>query len=819
MALLLEQWSDGAWRVADRVNFTNTMTVDPPSQRFSGRVGFQIQGSQVRLIADRVDYSCAFGVIGQAKNLRMRLLAFNEPFTGIQPGWDLGQLTLGSISCNYYLPGINGPSNLGNAPSSAIYRTMFLEVQQSNGTWGYSDYVNFPSSTTAPPSYSLTLQRTGTGAGTITSNPSGINCGSTCQAGFAANTSVTLTAIASSGSQFAGWSGACSGASSTCSVTMSAAKSITATFNTSGGATPSALLRFDSPTGPTAKTIVQNSGTSVTFAWQTTALPAGTTCRIYLRPNNTYAALASPTGSGALTSTTINHWATGTYSFYMGCSNGTASSNLTLAIQPPLPAASLHFDSAAGPTSKTIARNSGTPVTFAWQNTALPAGTSCRIYLRPNNTYAALASPTAGGTLTNTTMNNWATGAYTFYLGCSNGTASSNVTLVIQQPTPAASLRFDSTTGPTSKTIARNSGTTVTFAWQTTALPAGTTCRIYLRPNNTYAALDSPTAGGTLTKTTMNNWATGTYTFYLGCSNGTASGNITLVIEQPVPSAALRFDSAAGPASKTVLRNSGTPVKFAWTTTSLPSGTTCRIYLRPNDGYAALASPTAGGTLTNTTMNNWATGTYLLYLGCSNGIASPNVTLVIQSTATVFPLTISKIGDGTGTVTSSPSGINCGSICSGNFAANSTVTLTAAADANSVFTGWSGECSGTGSTCTLSMSAAKTVTATFSYLGTGVTAIAAGGNHTCALTQGGAVKCWGRNADGQLGDGTATDRLTPVNVSGLDSGVQAITAGGSHTCALTHGGAVKCWGSNSNGQLGDGTATPVITFPVNVSGL
>jgi len=92
-------------------------------------------------------------------------------------------------------------------------------------------------------------------------------------------------------------------------------------------------------------------------------------------------------------------------------------------------------------------------------------------------------------------------------------------------------------------------------------------------------------------------------------------------------------------------------------------------------------------------------------------------------------------------------------------------------------------------------------------LGSGVVAIAAGGYHTCALTEAGRVKCWGDNIAGQVGDGTTTLRTTPVAVKGLESDVVAITAGIYHTCALTVAGAAMCWGSNFDGELGDGTTT------------
>ena len=119
----------------------------------------------------------------------------------------------------------------------------------------------------------------------------------------------------------------------------------------------------------------------------------------------------------------------------------------------------------------------------------------------------------------------------------------------------------------------------------------------------------------------------------------------------------------------------------------------------------------------------------------------------------------------------------------------------------------------------------STVPASVIGLGSGVSEISSGYADACALMNAGTVKCWGYNAGGQLGDGDNTGpegcgqfpipcSTTPVNVSGL-TGVSKIASGWNHTCAITSTGGIKCWGPSGNGQLGDGTADER-TAPVDV---
>jgi len=94
--------------------------------------------------------------------------------------------------------------------------------------------------------------------------------------------------------------------------------------------------------------------------------------------------------------------------------------------------------------------------------------------------------------------------------------------------------------------------------------------------------------------------------------------------------------------------------------------------------------------------------------------------------------------------------------------------------------------------------------------------VSAGSFHTCAVTPLNKPFCWGYNGWGQLGDGSTTQRLTPVAVQIGGRAVAQITSGSAHTCGLTTGNRAYCWGRNTDGQLGDRTnmqrTTPVPVY-------
>jgi alpha-tubulin suppressor-like RCC1 family protein len=108
-------------------------------------------------------------------------------------------------------------------------------------------------------------------------------------------------------------------------------------------------------------------------------------------------------------------------------------------------------------------------------------------------------------------------------------------------------------------------------------------------------------------------------------------------------------------------------------------------------------------------------------------------------------------------------------------------------------------------------------------LGNNVESISVGGGFVCSVLNDGSAWCWGENSTGNLGDGTSTDRPSPVQVKGPGgvgylTGVHSVEPGSQHTCAILDDTTVWCWGSNFNGELGNGNSTGRSETPVQVLG-
>ena len=130
-----------------------------------------------------------------------------------------------------------GTSNITGSVNSGKYFVVWDNY--SGGYAGFNFDILGRMVSPQRPFFQLSVTKGGSGSGVVTSNPAGINCGGNCSATYEEGTAVTLTATADAGSTFAGWSGACSGTNTTCVVTMTQPKSVTATFNTT---TPTTFL-------------------------------------------------------------------------------------------------------------------------------------------------------------------------------------------------------------------------------------------------------------------------------------------------------------------------------------------------------------------------------------------------------------------------------------------------------------------------------------------------------------------------------------------------------------------------------------------------
>ena len=569
----------------------------------------------------------------------------------------------------------------------------------------------------------LTVVRDGLGTGTVTSAPAGIDCGETCGAVFALDAEVTLTAVADAGSVFAGWSGGgCSG-TGTCTVTLTEATTVTATFDPApatltvmrAGAGTGTVTSFPPgitcgadctepyPSGTTVVLSATAGASSVFTGWSgggcigtadcTVVLGADTTVTATFAATHTLTVTRTGNGTGTVTSTPgINCGADCTESYLAG-------TMVTLTATPATGSQFMMWSGAcsgSGPTC-TVTMSAAASVSAQFlltihhlqvfragtgaasglvtsSSSSINCGTACDAYYYYDTTVSLYASAGPG-----TVFTGWSGG------GCS-GTGTCTVTLNGGFGVGAdVTATFVALVPLTVIRSGTGVGTVTSSPW---GITCGSDCSESLVPGTVVTLTAAPATG-----TTFISWSGG------GCS-GSAPTCTTTVSAATTVYANFQINrywltvARSGPGTGTVMSS----------VYGIECGSDCTERYDHGQLVTLTAYPAAGSTFAGWSGACSGTGTCTVYM-----TAARNVT----ASFTRPLLTVTKFGNGVGTVTSAPAGINCGSDCTEYVNSGTTVTLTATPGTGTQFNGWVGGGCGSAPTCTTTVSASTTIRANF----------------------------------------------------------------------------------------------------------
>jgi hypothetical protein len=627
------------------------------------------------------------------------------------------------------------------------------------------------------------------GTGTVTSSPAGIDCGATCEADYVHNTPVTLTAVAGSHSAFTGWSGHCTG-TGTCQVTMDQARYVTATF-----AAPEYMLT------------VTRDGSGSGSVSDGGGLTCPTTCSLSYG-DGSMLTLTATAGSGS----SFTGWSGG------GCS-GTSTCDVTM---DQARAVTATF-AAGDPVNLTLQKAGGGSGTVTSQPAGVSCGPACPSQVAafqrhtavtltalaaPDNRFTGWSCPgTASGATCDTTLHNAVTATANFV--SDPGVVLLPFHVVNQRGTPQhafystpslalAATRHTDAQG--NATLAVHPGDVLHFTRNrhvgsppnSNVPPEGADGFAYTVPNP---------ASASVTITLPNVHAA--YHPELSAGERWIVGKLNqdrAALSPPAPP--LKISTTLNSAADVMARDEavfsrfpdpqfwvanqdwgwpGDPYADGYTIADAPVADPA-VVLAHWDGsnhsdpesapiFHALSDPSL--TLVGIGDGGGAWNIEAMY-GCPDtspaGVAACGITTdtgdpSINPAQQTLSITKSEAG-GVGTVTSSPAGINCGATCTSDYAPNTPVTLTAVAGANSAFSGWSGDCTGTG-TCQVTMGQARSVTATFVAIGDPVnlTVQKAGAGQGTVISQPAGVSC-GPACPSQV---TAFQRDTAVTLTATAS--------------------------------------------------
>lgn len=513
-------------------------------------------------------------------------------------------------------------------------------------------------------SYALQVNGAGTGSGTISSTPPGLSCAipGPCTANFPIGTVVTLTATPNAGSTFGGWTNfGCTG-TGTCTLTMNSAFTVVATFN---------------PVGfPLTVTTAGTGDGGVISTPAGIACDTGSTVGCSATFNTGTAVTLTPTASLG-----------SAFAGWSGACSGTGSCVVTMSAAQAVTAT---FNTTAS--FALTVTDAGSGVGTVTSQTGLSPAINCA----SGSSAGCSANYPAGTPVTLTATAN-AGATFAGWSGACTGTGTCTVTMSAAESVTAT---FNPSANPTLAVVLNGTGTgSVTFVSSasytcsnTTGVVTGTCSASF--PSGTVVNMSQVAGNGSV----FVGWSGGGCAPTGGVCNVTLTTNTTVTATFNKPTDTLTV-SESGTGTGTVTSNPAGIICPSTCTANFTSGAT--VTLTP------VASP--GSTFAGWVDENCAeSGTGPCTVSLSGGLTVDPVFNKAN-----YTLTLTLAGTGAGTVTSSPAGITCGSGCSASFTGGTKVTLTAAPASGSVFAGWSGAgCSGTG-TCSVTMNAAETVTATF----------------------------------------------------------------------------------------------------------
>jgi hypothetical protein len=497
--------------------------------------------------------------------------------------------------------------------------------------------------------YTLTVAKAGPAAasGTVTSSPAGISCGSDCSEAYAGGTSVTLTATAGTGARFTGWSGACTGTASTCTVGMTAARSVTATF-----AAYHTLTVTKAGSGAASGTVKST--------------PAGISCGTDCE--EAYAGGASVT----LTATAT---AAARFTGWAGACAGTQST------------CTVGMTAAQSVTANFIARYA---LTVQKTGTAAAAGTVTSAPLGIDCGSDCIERYDSGTEVTLTAVAG-DDAKFTGWSGaCTGKLDTCTVSLSASRTVKAAFNTQQPLTVSIGRIVDSANGTV-------TSSPVGISC------GSTCGAEFNTGSSVTLTAKAASG---SRFVGWSGACTGTASTcTVGMTAAQAVTATFNRHYTL------TVIKR-GTAAATG-TVTSVPAGIDCGSDCAEilEHGRAVTLTAVAGP---DSRFTGWSGACIGTLDTCTVDMTAARTAYATFHTQEVLTVSIDKLsGTAGGTVTSSPAGISCGATCSAEFNTGSAVKLTAKVASGSVFVGWGGACTGTASTCTVSMASAQSVSAAF----------------------------------------------------------------------------------------------------------